>query len=179
MNSVHQETKPTYALIVRSPCSHTRNHHHPRQHDHGTPRSILTWVTVSQFQRVTFVRAKGTLEGQVMADSPMAWVRSTTLSVEEREAHWTCNPDKFAELALMLFTSLIHLLPGQITTSVKIEGFWNTQFKLLVFLFPSKKGGVCVKTVVNFLSEMLQSSCFWLSPLKGLSRVRWFDCSDY
>ena len=48
-----------------------------------------------------------------MADSPMGWVRSTTLSKEEEtEAHWTCcNPDKFAELALMLFTSLIHLLP--------------------------------------------------------------------
>ena len=39
------------------------------------------------------------------------------------EAHWTCcNPDKFAELALMLFTSLIHLLPAQRTTSVEIEG---------------------------------------------------------
>ena len=140
----------------------------------------LTWVTASQFQRVTFVRAKGTLEGQVMADSPIAWVRSTTLSEGEREAHWTCNPDKFAELALMFFTSLIHLLPAQRTTSVEIDGLkyiaiWNTQFKLLVFLFPSKRGGVCVKTVVNFLSEMLQSSCFWLSPWKGLSQVRWFD----
>ena len=57
-----------------------------------------------------------------MADSPSAWVRSTTLSEEEeREAHWTCNPDKFAELALMFFTPLIHLLPAQRTTSVKIE----------------------------------------------------------
>ena len=184
MSSVHQEAKPTYVLIVRSPCSHTRNHHHPRQHDHGTPRSIN--LTVSQFQRVTFVRAKGTLEGQVMADSPMGWVRSTTLSKEEEtEAHWTCcNPDKFAELALMLFTSLIHLLPVERTTSVEIEGLkciaiWNTQLKLLVFLFPSKRGGVGVKNVVNFLSETLQSSCFWLSPLKGLFQVRWFDCSDF
>ena len=54
-----------------------------------------------------------------MADSPMGWVRSTTLSKEEEtEAHWTCcNPDKFAELALMLFTSLIHLLPLRLSSA--------------------------------------------------------------
>ena len=63
----------------------------------------LTWVAVSQFQRVTFVRAKGTLEGQVMADSPIGWVRSTTLSEEEREAHWTCNPDNFCEIGANAF----------------------------------------------------------------------------
>ena len=63
----------------------------------------LTWVAVSQFQRVTFVRAKGTLEGQVMADSPIAWVRSTTLSEGESEAHWTCNPDNFCEIGANVF----------------------------------------------------------------------------
>ena len=100
-----------------------------------------------------------------MADSPIAWVRSTTLSEGEREAHWTCNPDKFAELVPMLFKSLIRLLPAQRTASVKIEGLkcianGKTPLKLMVFLFPSKRGAVKVKTVVNFLSEMLQSSCF-------------------
>ena len=62
MNSVHQETKPTYVLIVRSPCSRTRNHHHPRQHDHGTPRSINLSRSVS-VSKSHLCQSKGNIGG--------------------------------------------------------------------------------------------------------------------
>ena len=62
MNSVHQETKPTYVLIVRSPCSHTRNHHHPRQHDHGTPGRINLSHSVS-VSKSHLCQSKGNIGG--------------------------------------------------------------------------------------------------------------------
>ena len=65
MTSVHQETKPTYVLIVRSPCSHTRNHHRPRQHDHGTPGSInlSRSVSVSKGHICHLCQGKGNIGG--------------------------------------------------------------------------------------------------------------------
>ena len=185
MNSVHQETKPTYVLIVRSPCSHTRNHHHPRQHDHGTPRSIHLSHSVS-VSKSHLCQSKGNIGGP--SNGRLAhgmgqvhhFVRGGDGGTLDLQAWQIC---RFIANQRFLHHSF-RLLPAQRTTSVKIESLkcitiGNTQFKLLVFLFPSQKGGVSVKTVVNFLSEMFQSSCFWLSPLIGLSQVRWFDCSDF
>ena len=62
MNSVHQETKPTYVLIVRSPCSHTRTHHRPRQHDHGTPGNINLSRSVS-VSKSHLCQSKGNIGG--------------------------------------------------------------------------------------------------------------------
>ena len=70
-----QNGNPTYVLLERSPYSRTSNpldlHLLCREKPVGTI-VYASWI-------VTFVTAKGSFEGQVIAESPMAWVRSTTV----------------------------------------------------------------------------------------------------